>query len=266
MATASGRAAGTVLASPAIDIAAVRSTLVAELAAARAERADLTRRAEECDSVAATLAELPGRADRSAMIPLGRAAFLPGRLSNSPSVLVRVGEGPLLVSWFQENSVLCCAVRPVCRQPRSDRVFCWSSAASSLTGRARRRTAGRDNLAGHACSGPRRAGGGLLAEQPAGQARAGVLRRAAALRATAGAAGAAEAALTRRLQVADAAVLGPLQAAAADGLARAPAGRACRVWVRVRQGLGGCATLAPHRRRRSSAPRYTWHSGCLLVR
>jgi len=97
--------------------------------------------------------------------------------------------------------------------------------------RARRRTAGR---AGHACSGPRRAGGGLLAEQPAGRARAGVLRRAAALRAAADAAGAAEAALTRRLQVAEAAVLGPLQAAAADGLARAPAGRACRVWVGVR--------------------------------
>lgn len=123
MAAAPGRAAGTVLASPAIDVAAVRSTLVAELAAARAERADLTRRAEECDGVAATLAELPGRTDRSAMIPLGRAAFLPGRLSSSPSVLVRVGEGPLLISWFQEISVLCCAVHPVCRQPRSDRVL-----------------------------------------------------------------------------------------------------------------------------------------------
>jgi len=108
MATAPGRAAGTVLASPAVDVAAVRNTLVTELAAARAERADLTRRAEECDSVAATLAELPGRTDRSVMIPLGRAAFLPGRLSNSHTVLVRVGEAPLLVSR-SERTLLCCA-------------------------------------------------------------------------------------------------------------------------------------------------------------
>jgi hypothetical protein len=139
----------------------------------------------------------------------------------------------------------------------------WPPAASLLTERARRRTAGRADLA---CSGLRRAGGELLAEQSAGQARVGVLRRAAALRAAADAAAAAEAALTRRLQVAEAAVLGPLQAAAADGLARAPAGRACRAWVGERQGPGGCATQAPHCRRRSPSAWCTWHSGCLLRR
>ncbi|KAK9838094.1 hypothetical protein WJX81_001112 [Elliptochloris bilobata] len=84
------------------------------------------------------------------MVPLGSAAFLPGRLADASKCLVRVGD--------------------------------------------------------------------MLVERSADEARTGVLRRAAALRAEGEAAAGELASLIRRLEVAEAAVLAPLQAAVGDCL------------------------------------------------
>ena len=65
-----------------------------------------------------------------------------------------------------------------------------------------------------------RPGSNLLAERTAGEARESLLRRAAALQAEGDAAAGELASLIRRMEVAEAVVLAPLQAAADERLVR----------------------------------------------
>ena len=84
--------AGSLADKTAVNVAALRSKLAADIHALRAQLADVTSRAEECDNVAALLAELPNRKDNNVMVPLGSAALLPGQLVNASQCLVQVGE------------------------------------------------------------------------------------------------------------------------------------------------------------------------------
>lgn len=92
--------AGSLADKTAVNVAALCSKLAAGVLALRAQLADVTSHAEECDNVAALLAALPERKDKNVMVPLGSAAFLPGQLVNASQCLVRVGEPPCQSAAF----------------------------------------------------------------------------------------------------------------------------------------------------------------------
>ena len=74
------------------DVAALRDKLAADADVLRARIQKSTVQLAECQEVAALLAGLPERTQRVVMLPLGSAAFMPGRISSAPKCLVRVGE------------------------------------------------------------------------------------------------------------------------------------------------------------------------------
>lgn len=74
------------------DVAALRDKLAADADVLQARIQSSNVQLAECQEVAALLAGLPERTQRDVMVPLGSAAFIPGRISDPPKCLVRVGE------------------------------------------------------------------------------------------------------------------------------------------------------------------------------
>ena len=80
------------------DVAALRDKLAADADVLQGRIQSSKVLVAECQEVAALLAGLPERTQRDIMVPLGSAAFMPGRISNAPKCLVRVGEPCLALS------------------------------------------------------------------------------------------------------------------------------------------------------------------------
>lgn len=89
---AEARKASEVAEKAAKDVAALRDKLAADAVALRAKIQNSDMQTAQCEEVAALLAGLPERTQRDVMVPLGSAAFIPGRISNASKCLVRVGE------------------------------------------------------------------------------------------------------------------------------------------------------------------------------